>query len=480
MTKMLLKRARGEEGYALVTAVAMMSIMLMIGLATMRTVDFSQDQTREQRELESSLNLAEGVLYAQSFALARNWPRATGTPYPRECSSGAATTGRCPNRENLAAANARVPGTAAFNGVDFSTAGADPRRATGWVTRVRDNYGPLATAYSSDLSVVNGNLTPSGGGATCPGPCTRDFNEDRALWVEARTIVRGKARKIAALMRLEMIQESIPQTGMTSGAIALTNNGAGSYSASGAPVIVRCNPDRNLGNAAVCTNMGNNNNIDVPPVQGTVGNLMTPEQIERFRERAIIDGTWYAGCPPTLTGAVVFVEHCPAENNNPGRTYTPAGTVCSTGSPPLPSGMSPNCANSIQRPGIVIVRCGGLRISGGTYVGVLYFVNGSDNGNSNCNGSGMPSGQTTGLDRGNPSQPVCPVNGQRNPSIVVLDVQNGGGIWGAIAADGGACIQLGSNGLQFDFDPNVFNAVQTYGTVGLVQNTWRELPPGQG
>jgi hypothetical protein len=28
------------------------------------------------------------------------------------------------------------------------------------------------------------------------------------------------------------------------------------------------------------------------------------------------------------------------------------------------------------------------------------------------------------------------------------------------------------------FDANVFNSVTSYGTVGLVQNTWRELKAG--
>ena len=31
--------------------------------------------------------------------------------------------------------------------------------------------------------------------------------------------------------------------------------------------------------------------------------------------------------------------------------------------------------------------------------------------------------------------------------------------------------------IQVTFDPSVFNAVESYGTVGLVQNTWRELNP---
>jgi hypothetical protein len=50
-------------------------------------------------------------------------------------------------------------------------------------------------------------------------------------------------------------------------------------------------------------------------------------------------------------------------------------------------------------------------------------------------------------------------------------------VWGALAVDGDGCMKIGSNGLQVRFDANVFDSAQSYGTVGLVQNTWRELRP---
>jgi hypothetical protein len=52
------------------------------------------------------------------------------------------------------------------------------------------------------------------------------------------------------------------------------------------------------------------------------------------------------------------------------------------------------------------------------------------------------------------------------------------GVLGALVADGGGCVLIGSNSLNIKFDSNVFNSVTSYGTVGLVQNTWRELKAG--
>jgi hypothetical protein len=121
--------------------------------------------------------------------------------------------------------------------------------------------------------------------------------------------------------------------------------------------------------------------------------------------------------------------------------------------------------NTIDRPGVLIVRCGALRMTGGwTYVGLVYFVNGSD---------GSCPGQVRGS---NP--PKC--TSSSLDANTVLDTQGGFGTWGGIAADGNACVLLGSNGMQLRFDANAFASVSSYGTVGLVQNTWRELPSGTG
>jgi len=59
----------------------------------------------------------------------------------------------------------------------------------------------------------------------------------------------------------------------------------------------------------------------------------------------------------------------------------------------------------------------------------------------------------------------------------VLTTSGGFAVWGSLAVDGYGCLKVGSNGLQVRFDANVFDSASSYGTVGLVQNTWRELAP---
>ena len=470
MTRMR-ARTHEEGGWALVTAVSLMAVMLVMGLAGMAKVDFGSGQNRQAREREASLNLAEGVLYAQAFTLARKWPGATVEAkyrFPRICDSGQPLDllRQCPNRDNIEATNSQAPGGAAFRSAEFLKEGK-------WTTRVRDNFGELAATYDTRFTGPTQMLTQNG--IPCPQvPCAFDFNDDKAMWVEARSEVRGEARKVVALMKLEMIQESVPRVGIAAGALALTNNGAASYDVEGASATVNCTPDPPAANSkGTCTNYKSDKQVAPAPVRGSGQNFMTAEQIERFRERAEIDKTYYptsySGCPP-LHGQVVFIERienlqkCEYNPNPSGSTTLTQSAMCNP-APPATSGMQHPCVNQLTRPGIVIVRCGGFTTSGNwTYVGVVYFVNGSD-------GKCAP-GQVRGT---NPA--TCPTNGSN--SSVIYESSGGAGIWGALAVDGNACVMLGSNSqLQVLFDPNVFNAVSSYGTVGLVQNTWRELPPG--
>jgi hypothetical protein len=132
--------------------------------------------------------------------------------------------------------------------------------------------------------------------------------------------------------------------------------------------------------------------------------------------------------------------------------------------------LSNSCINDITRPGVLIWHCGAARFTGNlAYVGLLYMVNASDRTSSAAEDRCT---STVGIDQiGNGT---CQQNGNGSGDVLTL----GGGftIWGAVAIDGPGCFQAGSNGLNVYYDSNVFGAVRSYGTAGLVQNTWRELP----
>ena len=237
---------RAEEGYAVAIALSVLSIMLVIGLAVLATVDTGSQRTREQRVRESALSLTEGALYSQGAVLARNWPSNLARSYLDSCTPATSTDPRCPSKDTLDASNSSQPAVAAFQSTDFLKDG-------NWQTWVRDNYGALATAY--DPAKANMSLTGTMG--TCAGPCKWDFNGDHAMWVQARAKVRDRYRNVVALLKLEELQESVARRAVVSGAVAITNNGnhGGTYmiDGSGSTVSVRCQPEPPGTHNATCT-----------------------------------------------------------------------------------------------------------------------------------------------------------------------------------------------------------------------------------
>ena len=63
-----------EDGWVLMTAMICLALMLTVVLASFSLVDTGQKNSRQQRERETSLNVAEGALYSQGFTLAQGWP----------------------------------------------------------------------------------------------------------------------------------------------------------------------------------------------------------------------------------------------------------------------------------------------------------------------------------------------------------------------------------------------------------------------
>src|SRR3954454_9810619 len=79
------RAVRSEDGWVLVTAIVVMSLMLGVGIAILKIVDTQQQQSNFQRVREASFNLSEGMLYQESQILSRRWPDAATTAFPSSC-----------------------------------------------------------------------------------------------------------------------------------------------------------------------------------------------------------------------------------------------------------------------------------------------------------------------------------------------------------------------------------------------------------
>jgi Tfp pilus assembly protein PilX len=449
------KQLRDDDGWVLVTSVICLAVMVTVTLASFSLVDTGQKRSREQRERETSLNVAEGALYSQGFTLAQRWPGNVGAVVnvPESCTQ-ASTDPLCPTPGQITATNSANAASATFTNVDA-------RDGATWMTKVRDNGGSIDNAFESNLAdqAQSGTNVVTGQSYTCAAPCRWDANGDKQLWVQARATVRDRQRDLVALLKLETVLEATPETAIIAGGIKVGNQGNKiMLYGEGSQIVVRCDAKRNN---CVISQPGQ---IVPAPVTANTPPFMTSTQLARFKQRAITDGNYYAGCPSgNLAGAVVWVEAC-----SDGQLANAVATqACNPAPPPSPGGggtpLSPNCVNQYSRPGILIWHCGKMDFSGSwTYRGILYGVNNSD-------GTCPAEFPAVGLD-GN-----C--TGNNNNHDMVITMTGGFGVWGVMVIDGGGCLYTGSDAIQLHYDPNVFGAVSSYGTVGLVQNTWRELPP---
>src|SRR3954452_23236669 len=118
-------RLRDERGWALVTAMLLMAIMLGTILAIAKYVDGQTKLGADSRKRETAFNMGEASLNGQIFELSQQWPGAgaaadTTLQYPT-CTQ-ASTGTHCPNASALASLIASPDATNAI-----------------WQTQIRDN-----------------------------------------------------------------------------------------------------------------------------------------------------------------------------------------------------------------------------------------------------------------------------------------------------------------------------------------------------
>lgn len=464
------RRVRGETGSALIATMVLIAVGMMIGLAVAATSQVQLTQTRQERVRDSSFELAEGTLYAQGFLLPSNWPGTAARAFPTSCSSASATTPLCPDRDTLAAANAAGTGSANFDTSDYQsaygqtcptsvTAGND---VTCWVTEIRDDGGALCRTFSAaaaDQTQTTAAQTacPGAPPTSCAGPCAWDANGNKTVWAYARAFVHGKARAVAAKLKLETLNEGLASAGFRVGRFSTGNKGAKTIvDAAGAQVLVNCDP----ADTTSCVMVGKADQVTPAPTQMSGSNVfMSPQQLAHFAATAKADGHYYTGCPPNndLSGKVVWVDNCNASVNNSAPSVSCSVPLQNTKKCfNTPVGQDPGCTSCPGAlggagPGLLIWHSGTLSLGGNAiYVGTIYMPNGSDQ------------------------------NWQGTSSGTLLSIGGTAAIYGSLAIDGDGAAAIGESKENFEYDSNSAGVFKSYGTAGLVQNTWQELPPSGG
>jgi Tfp pilus assembly protein PilX len=338
------ERIVDEQGWALVTAMLLMAIMLSTILGVANYVDGQTKLGAMTRKRETSFNYAEAAMNMQVYALSRDWPGAgqSATPYP--VCTPASTTTRCPNATALA----------------NLIASPDAVGVT-WSTQVHDNGGTSPNFYS-DAAVL---AQPA-----------YDANADGRMWVRSQVTARGKTRTIVELVRVEEEGLDLPHAAVVAGRFVSTNSGnkvvVDTTNGTGANgfVGVRCSVANNESPACLDQPLGTSPTqtqakwdtlvqTQISPYSGHVqtgyasSNAMTQFTRDQLKARAIADGKYFATCPATWpSGTIVWIEsgNC---------SYSSNTTI-----------------NSQAAPGLLLVNNGTLTLGGtGDYWGVIYCVN---------------------------------------------------------------------------------------------------------
>ena len=322
----LATRVRQEEGWAVLTAVLVLGILVSLSLPLLSMIDSQQRQTAHERKSESSFNLTEAAYDAMVFVLSNDWPSVSTGAFPTTCTPASATT-KCPDPNILATA---------YSGTDYSN--------PGWTVRVRDDS---AGSDYYDPAVVEAN------------PVTWDANGNARMWVRADAHAAGQDRTVVALVRRQDKLVPFPRNILTSGWFATGNTGrkvivdTRGNAAQPAPLAVRCTQPAP---SSSCLNYMPDRGQISPDTStpGYVGQTaVPPEALDQFRARAKTLGTYHvSSCPSTPDGELVFVENATCSYRS-GRTF-----------------------NSQSSPGMFVLARGTLSFSGGmTYHGLVYAAN---------------------------------------------------------------------------------------------------------
>jgi Tfp pilus assembly protein PilX len=365
-------RVSDEQGWALITAILLMTIMLGTILGVANFVDGQTRLGATSRKRETSFNYAEAAMNMQVYVLSRDWPGAGQTATPYATCTPASTTTRCPNTTELA-----------------NLISSPDATGVTWSTQVHDNGGTSPNFYADSTVLAQ------------PG---YDANADGRLWVRSQATARGKTRTIVELVRVEEEGLDLPHAAVVAGRFVSTNSGnkvvVDTTNGTGANgfVGVRCSVVLNESSACLDQPLGTSPTqtqakwdslvqTQISPYAGhvqtgyTSSTAMSQFTRDQLKARAIADGKYFATCPATWpTGTIVWIEsgNC---------SYSSNTTI-----------------NSPTAPGLLLVNNGTLTLGGtGDYWGVIYCVNAQNssgvvlslNGSGTLHGGVFADGQGT-------------------------------------------------------------------------------------
>ncbi|MCW3030094.1 MAG: hypothetical protein JWM66_227 [Solirubrobacterales bacterium] len=415
--KPLMKASRDEQGFALVAAIVLLTVIMGLGLGLLLFVDNQQKASGREQASESAFNVAEAALNAQITQVSRAWPALAGVPaqpYETEGCTAAngTTTNGCPSLESMKVGYPAAGTTKCPASIKDAWGSASTNQ---WTTYVRDDEPGHNVSYFNSAEEA--------------GQKGYDKNEDNKLWVRAVGIVQCRVVSLAALVSRQEIALNFPRAVMSANWFTTGNNGnghevivEGQTPESGQPgeVRMRC---EGFAKVEECEHYreGQIANAKVNPPPGAPSPALSATQLAALKQGAESQHTYYpaGSCPTGLpSGKPVFVQ-----------------------GPCNVSGGKKEVGNSKELPGFLIIVNGTLEMSGqAEFWGTVYVVN------------------------------------EQASSGVVVKIGGNANLHGEIIVDGKGGIEAGENhSRNLEYDPRSSAEEKIYAGATPTRNSFRVL-----
>lgn len=422
-----MRRARNEEGFALVSAIVLLTVIMALGLGLLLFTDNQQKASAREQASEAAFNVAEAALNAQVGQLSRKWPL-NETEMPSSCVSGTSTeTNDCPSPTDVKLDP--NTGSTTCSGTD---AWGSPL-SNQWTTYVRRDIGE-SPLFSSTAEQPEPSYAASEGGA---------------LWVRSVGVVQCHPVTVVTLVTRLRVSLVVPEDAIAGNWFKVTNKGnkvivnREGHAAQAGPVSMRCEPPRSRA-SGTCEEYEAPKEQVSPPIEEhptTSTTTLTASQLAVIKSEAQAHGTFYSLTSP---------YHCPTSMNE-----LEGGTLSTGRAPVYIEGCGAlkikanGTANTESDPGFLVIADGTLELSGNsTYYGVIYAAN------------------------------------LQKSSEAVVKLQGGTVVVGGIIVDGAGGIEFGSSGqggnpANLVFDSLAIHNLTISAGAASTRNSFRILPAGQ-
>lgn len=436
-----MRRARDEDGFVMVAAIVMLTVILGLGLGLLLFSDAQQTASGREQASEAAFNVAEAALNAQVGQLSRKWPRSLEA-MPKECTASASTeTNDCPSPTDLKLDP--NTGSTACSGTDAWGSSLSNQ----WTTYVRRDVIEGTGKSARESSIFSSTAEK--------GEPSYAASEAGALWVRAVGVVQCHAVAVVSLVTRLRVELNFPKDAIAGNWFEVTNKGNKDIvNRNTGSVSMRCeSPTTKKGN---CEEYEASKEQVSPAISSNEANpstTLTATERETLRSEAQAAGTFYSLTPPyhcptsiaelegvklsTGQRAPVYIEGC-------GNLSIKANGMANC-EPPTPVAPTPKP----ESPGFLVIANGTFELSGNsTYCGVIYAAN------------------------------------LENLKTAVVKLQGGTVVVGGIIVDGPGGIEFGSSGqggnpANLVFDSLAFNELTISAGAASTRNSFRILPSGQ-